>query len=71
MEFSNSVTIGRPPAEVFDYLAHCENVPAWNFAITSTEKNIIWARRRGNDVSPGEVYPGERDRGVHGHTLRA
>ncbi len=53
MEFSNSVTIGRPPEEVFDYLAHFENAPAWNYAITGTEK-----------TSPGPVGVGTTYRQV-------
>jgi uncharacterized protein YndB with AHSA1/START domain len=38
MRFENSITIGRPPAEVFAYLADFENVPTWNYAIVETRK---------------------------------
>jgi carbon monoxide dehydrogenase subunit G len=38
MEFSNTITINRPPAEVFEFLAHFENVPRWNYAISETRK---------------------------------
>ncbi|MFJ1457877.1 SRPBCC family protein [Nocardia sp. N2S4-5] len=34
--FENTLTINRPIADVFDYLAHFENVPVWNYAITET-----------------------------------
>ena len=36
MHFSNSVTIRRPPSEVFAFLADPANIPKWNYAITST-----------------------------------
>jgi hypothetical protein len=45
--FENTVTIARSPDEVFDFLAHFENVPAWNHAIQSTRQ-----------VSPGPVGVG-------------
>lgn len=38
MRFSNSLTISRPPDDVFDFLAHFENVPTWNYAISETRK---------------------------------
>src|SRR5918996_846041 len=38
MRFENAVTIQRPAAEVFAYLADFENVPAWNNAIVETRK---------------------------------
>jgi hypothetical protein len=38
MRFVNTVTIGRPPAEVFAYLSQFENVPRWNYAISETRK---------------------------------
>ena len=38
MKFTNTVTINRPPAEVFAFLAHFENVPLWNYAISDTQK---------------------------------
>jgi uncharacterized protein YndB with AHSA1/START domain len=36
--FENTVTIARPPAEVFAFLADFGNIPAWNYAITQTTK---------------------------------
>lgn len=38
MKFDNVVTIDRPPAEVFAYLAQFENIPRWNYAIRETRK---------------------------------
>ena len=38
MEFTNTITINRPPAEVFGFLARFENVPLWNYAISETRK---------------------------------
>jgi uncharacterized protein YndB with AHSA1/START domain len=38
MRFTNLVTINRPVADVFAYLARLENIPAWNYAIASTAK---------------------------------
>ena len=38
MKFTNAITINRPPAEVFAFLAHFENVPLWNYAISETRK---------------------------------
>ncbi|WP_406267460.1 SRPBCC family protein [Nocardia sp. NBC_00881] len=36
--FENALTINRPIADVFAYLAQFENVPRWNYAITETRK---------------------------------
>jgi len=49
MNFSNTVTIKRTPADVFAYLAQFENVPRWNEAIDKTWK-----------TSPGPVGIGSR-----------
>jgi hypothetical protein len=38
MKFTNTVTINRPPAEVFAFLADLENLPQWNYAIRETQK---------------------------------
>lgn len=38
MQFANTITIARRPAEVFAYLAHFESVPLWNYAISDTRK---------------------------------
>ena len=45
--FENTVTIRRPIAAVFAFLADFENIPAWNHAIVETRK-----------VSPGPVGVG-------------
>lgn len=39
MRFSNTIEIRRPPAEVFDYLATPENIPAWNHAISEAVRS--------------------------------
>ena len=36
--FENTVTIRRPTAEVFAFLADFENLPRWNYAIVETHK---------------------------------
>ena len=38
MKFTNTITIDRPPAAVFAYLADLENLPRWNYAISETRK---------------------------------
>jgi len=38
MKFTNVLTINRPRAEVFAYLAQFENIPLWNYAISETRK---------------------------------
>jgi hypothetical protein len=38
MKFTNTVVINRRPAEVFGFLAHFENLPLWNYAISETRK---------------------------------
>jgi len=49
MQFSNTVTIGRPPHEVFAYLADPANIPNWNYAVDATEI-----------VTPGPIGVGSR-----------
>jgi hypothetical protein len=51
--FENTVTIRRPVADVFAFLADFENVPAWNSAIVETMK-----------VAPGPVGVGTTYRQV-------
>jgi uncharacterized protein YndB with AHSA1/START domain len=51
MDFTNTITINRHPAEVFEFLAHFENLPLWNYAISETRK-----------VSGGSVGVGSRYR---------
>lgn len=36
--FQNTITIRRPPVEVFAFLADFQNVPSWNYAIEQTRK---------------------------------
>jgi len=38
VEFTNTITIERPPNEVFGFLAQFENLPLWNYAISETRK---------------------------------
>ena len=38
MHFTNSITIDRPPGDVFAFVADLENVPEWNYAIIATRK---------------------------------
>jgi len=38
VRFTNTITIDRPPAMVFAYLADLENLPRWNYAIHETRK---------------------------------
>jgi uncharacterized protein YndB with AHSA1/START domain len=51
MKFSNTITIARPPTEVFAFLAHLENLPQWNYAISETHQ-----------VTPGPVSVGSKYR---------
>jgi uncharacterized protein YndB with AHSA1/START domain len=50
MKFTNTITINRQPAEVFAFLAHFENVPLWNYAISETRKDT------GGSVGVGSRY---------------
>ena len=38
MRFTNTITIDRPPATVFAYLADLENLPRWNYALAETRQ---------------------------------
>jgi len=38
MHFANSVTIWRPPNEVFAFLVDPANIPKWNYAIDSARQ---------------------------------
>ena len=38
MKFTNTITIERPPATVFAYLANLENLPRWNYALSETRQ---------------------------------
>ncbi|MDF2573770.1 MAG: hypothetical protein K0S05_682 [Agromyces sp.] len=73
MKFINDVTINRPRAEVFAYVANFENIPRWNYAIGETRKLTdgpvgVGARYRQRRSLPApseeefEVVEFERDR---------
>jgi uncharacterized protein YndB with AHSA1/START domain len=49
MHFTNSVTIRRPPSEVFAFLVNPANIPKWNYAIDSVRQ-----------LSPGPAGVGTR-----------
>jgi uncharacterized protein YndB with AHSA1/START domain len=38
MDFDNTVTIHRSREDVFAYLAEFENLPSWNYALSSTRR---------------------------------
>jgi carbon monoxide dehydrogenase subunit G len=38
MQFSNTVTIDRPRADVFAFLSRFENLPRWNYALSETRR---------------------------------
>ena len=59
MNFTNSVTIARPPGDVFAYLATFENIPQWNYAISRT-----WKVTDG-PVGVGSIYRQERTVPTH------
>jgi uncharacterized protein YndB with AHSA1/START domain len=73
MKLTNTITIDRQPADVFGFLAHLENLPLWNYAISDTRKISdgvvgVGARYRQTRTLPGrseetfEVTEFERDR---------
>ena len=41
MQFTNTITIDQPVAEVFAFLAQLENLPQWNYAISETRQISI------------------------------
>jgi uncharacterized membrane protein len=49
VNFTNTITIRRTPAEVFAFLADLENLPRWNYALSQTRK-----------ISDGPVGVGSR-----------
>ena len=58
--FENTVTIRRPPEDVFAFLADLESVPRWNHAIESTTK-----------ISPGPVGVGSTYRQIRSEPKRS
>lgn len=66
--FENTVTIRRPVADVFAFLADFENVPAWNSAIVETRK-VAPGRWGGDDLPAGPFGAQEERRGLRGDGL--
>lgn len=52
MHFTNTITIARPVAEVFAFLARFENLPRWNQAISETRQTTI------GRVGAGDIFHG-------------
>lgn len=67
MRFQNTITIRRPPAEVFAYLADFENVPAWNYAIVETRKLSQAPVGVGDQVPPDPQAPPPERGELPGH----
>jgi uncharacterized protein YndB with AHSA1/START domain len=55
--FTNTVTIDRPLAEVFAFLAQFENVPRWNYAISQTRKISSGPVRVGSQYRQTRTLP--------------
>lgn len=56
--FENTVTIQRPAAEVFAFLADFENIPKWNYAIDETHKASAGPVGVGTRYSQTRSIPG-------------
>jgi hypothetical protein len=57
MRFANTITIDRPPAAVFAYLADLENLPRWNYAISETRKITAGPVRVGSRYRQSRTIP--------------
>jgi uncharacterized protein YndB with AHSA1/START domain len=57
MRFANTITIDRPPAAVFAYLADLENLPRWNCAISETRKITAGPVRVGSRYQQSRTIP--------------
>ena len=57
MKFTNTITINRPPGDVFSFLAHFENVPLWNYAISETRKVTDGPMRVGSSYRQTRTLP--------------
>ena len=49
IQFTTSIDINRPVAEVFDFLADFEHMPTWNYFVRHVEK-----------MTPGPIRVGTR-----------
>jgi uncharacterized protein YndB with AHSA1/START domain len=65
MRFTNTITIDRPLATVFTYLADFENLPRWNYAIGETRKLTT------GPVNVGSRYVQTRTIPVHSEVISA
>ena len=61
--FENTLTIQKPAAEVFAFLANFENVPRWNYAIAETHKTSPGAVGVGTTYSQTRSIPAESEEG--------
>src|SRR5215470_6788162 len=61
MNFTNTITINLPPAEVFAYLAEFENVPRWNYAISETSKTTTGPVSVGSRYRQTRTIPGRSE----------
>jgi hypothetical protein len=61
--FENAVTIQRPAAQVFAYLANFENIPAWNYAIEKTSKSSPGPARVGTTYRQLRSVPRRSEEG--------
>lgn len=57
MEFENTVTIRRPRAEVWSYLATLEHTPEWNYAIESTRQTSAGPVGVGTEYAQTRTIP--------------
>lgn len=63
--FQNSVTIHRPQAEVFAFLADFQNVPSWNYAIEQTSKTSAGPVRVGTTYRQIRTVPRRSEESFH------
>ena len=57
IKFTNTVTIDRPPAEVFAFLAAFENLSRWNYAISQTRNITSGPVRVGSQYRQTRTVP--------------
>jgi hypothetical protein len=63
-----SVTIERPPTDVYEYIRDERNLPAWTFFEAVTRHGDGWAARVGDDTYPLAFVP-RNDLGVLDHVV--